>query len=61
VTTPGAGEPGPGRSLAGPRIVALVLLALGVAALLATFAISEQGEGLSVSGRASWRCSCRLP
>jgi putative tricarboxylic transport membrane protein len=50
VTTPGAGEPGPGRSLAGPRIAAFVLLALGVAALVATFAISEKGDGLSVSG-----------
>jgi putative tricarboxylic transport membrane protein len=50
VTTPGAGEPGPGHSLTGPRIAGAVLLALGVAALLATFAISERGDGLSVSG-----------
>ena len=50
MTTPGAGEPGPGRSLTGPRIVAVVLLAIGVAALVATFAISERGDGLSVSG-----------
>lgn len=50
MTTPGAGKPGPGRSLAGPRIAAVVLLAVGVAALLATFAISERTGGLSVSG-----------
>ncbi|HYM57380.1 MAG TPA: tripartite tricarboxylate transporter TctB family protein [Solirubrobacteraceae bacterium] len=50
MTTPGAGDPGPGRSLTGPRIVAAALLAVGVAALLATFAISEKSGGLSVSG-----------
>jgi putative tricarboxylic transport membrane protein len=50
VKAPGAGAPGPGRSLVGPRIVAAVLLALGVTALVATFAISERGGGLSVSG-----------
>jgi putative tricarboxylic transport membrane protein len=50
VTTPGTGQPGPGRSLVGPRIVAVVLLAVGVAALLGTFAISERTGGLSVSG-----------
>lgn len=51
MTDPGAGErPGPGRSLTGPRIAAVVLLGIGVAALLGTFAISERGSGLSVSG-----------
>lgn len=51
MTTPGAGEgPGPGRSLTGPRIVGVVLLGIGVAALVATFAINEPGDGLAVSG-----------
>jgi putative tricarboxylic transport membrane protein len=50
VSAPGAGRPGPGRSFAGPRIFGAVLLALGVAALVATFAISERGGGISVSG-----------
>jgi putative tricarboxylic transport membrane protein len=50
VSTPGAGKPGPDRSLTGPRIVAAALLLLGVAAFVATFAISESGGGLSVSG-----------
>ena len=47
---PGAGRPGPGRSFAGPRIFGAVMLALGIAALVATFAISERGGGISVSG-----------
>jgi putative tricarboxylic transport membrane protein len=50
VNGPGAGEPGPGRSLTGPRLFGVALLALGVAALVATFAISERGGGVSVSG-----------
>jgi putative tricarboxylic transport membrane protein len=50
VSGPGAGRPGPGRSFAGPRIFGAVMLALGIAALVATFAITERGSGISVSG-----------
>jgi putative tricarboxylic transport membrane protein len=50
VSGPGAGRPGPGRSFAGPRVFGAVLLAVGIAALIATFAITERGGGISVSG-----------
>lgn len=46
---PGAGTPAPVRSYAGPRAFGAALLALGVAVLVATFAIGES-DGLSVSG-----------
>jgi putative tricarboxylic transport membrane protein len=36
--------------LTGPRIAGVVLLGIGVAALIATFAINEPGDGFSVSG-----------
>ena len=43
----------------GPRIAGLALLALGVAALLATTRIPSARDGWAVSGRASCRWSPR--